>query len=678
MSKQAGSMKYRQYSPSKVASAVSVVQSGAMSKRKAALTFGIPRSTLLDKLSGKAPVGTNPGKPCVLNAAEESVLVDYVKLMASIGYPLKRKELCFEVKKVLDNDGRKTPFNENLPGKHWYRLFSKRHPDLCERSAMALGHQRSHINLEMIEGWFNGLTSYLKKEVPDVDAFLRDPRRIFNADESGFPLSVTDGKVLTEKGVRHVYQVCTSNKTQITVLACFNAMGNYVPPLIVYPGERFRDTGIHEFEEAIYGHTSSGWMDSDLFVSFLRHFNDFVEEQAIPKPVLLLVDGHSTHMSLEAGHFCYTNDIILYCLLENATHILQPCDVGFFSPMKAAWKTEVKNWQLANLGKSLTKREFPGVFKKAWVRVAKVENAIHGFQKCGLFPLNPANIDLTKLNPSKVISRMDEKGDQVKSCCSSTETGNGSKDTPVENASSGDGSINGVINMSSNISQDLTNPLDQIPVFQSAGSASTPLPGEKSERKSSCIDRPGNQTVSKSFSLLTVPEIEKKRSINTLRKKLPKALSGKDALRMLKDKEEEKKANEIAKQKRKEERLFKKAQKEEEKERKRIAREENKLKRKQKQLEKAQSKKQKYRKESNESDDSEEEAILKLVDSSEEEFEETLTCPGCNSDEGTVDEWIRCQACSRKWHITCTGDAVIFEIPTEQIEHYPFHCEFCI
>ena len=179
-------------------------------------------------------------------------------------------------------------------------------------------------------------------------------------------------------------------------------------------------------------------------------------------------------------------------------------------------------------------------------------------------------------------------------------------------------------------------------------------------------------------SLLTVPDIEKKRSINTLRKKLPKALSGKDALRMLKDKEEEKKANEIAKQKRKEERLFKKAQKEEEKERKRIAREENKLKRKQKQLEKAQSKKQKYRKESNESDDSEEEAILKLVDSSKEEFEETLTCPGCNSDEGTVDEWIRCQACSRKWHITCTGDAVIFEIPTEQIEHYPFHCEFCI
>jgi len=59
------------------------------------------------------------------------------------------------------------------------------------------------------------------------------------------------------------------------VIVCFNAIGNYVPHLIV-PGERFRDTGIHEFEEPIYGHTSRGWMDSEPCVSFLKHLNDYV------------------------------------------------------------------------------------------------------------------------------------------------------------------------------------------------------------------------------------------------------------------------------------------------------------------------------------------------------------------------------------------------------------------
>ncbi|KAH3887298.1 hypothetical protein DPMN_011314 [Dreissena polymorpha] len=97
MSKQAGASKYRTYSPSKVAAAVSMVQSGAKSKRKAAITYGIPRTTLIDKLSGKAPLGSNPGKPCVLKKAEEVVLVYYMKMMASIGYPLKRHDLTIEI-----------------------------------------------------------------------------------------------------------------------------------------------------------------------------------------------------------------------------------------------------------------------------------------------------------------------------------------------------------------------------------------------------------------------------------------------------------------------------------------------------------------------------------------------------------------------------------------------------
>ena len=122
---------------------------------------------------------------------------------------------------------------------------------------------------------------------------------------------MTNGKALTNKGEHHVYQICTSNKTQITVLACFNAIGYYIPPLIDYPGERFRDSGIHDFDEAIYGHTSSGWMDSELFVSYLEHFNDLVSKHNIPKPVLLLVDRHSTHMSLSAAYYCFSNDIIL-------------------------------------------------------------------------------------------------------------------------------------------------------------------------------------------------------------------------------------------------------------------------------------------------------------------------------------------------------------------------------
>ena len=67
----------------------------------------------------------------------------------------------------------------------------------------------------------------------------------------------------------------------------------------------------------------------------------------------------------------------------------------------------------------------------------------------------------------------------------------------------------------------------------------------------------------------------------------------------------------------------------------------------------------------------------KLMDS-DDDYREELICPGCKSDEGGIDEWITCRACSRRWHITCTGDEVVYEIPAHQIQNYPYHCEYCI
>lgn len=94
-------------------------------------------------------------------------------------------------------------------------------------------------------------------------------------------------------------------------MVCFNAFGDFVPPLIVFPGERFRETGIEGFAEAIYGKSANGWMDSDLFVSFVHHFSAYVDDKGIKKPVVLFVDGHSIHMTREAAMYCASNGIVL-------------------------------------------------------------------------------------------------------------------------------------------------------------------------------------------------------------------------------------------------------------------------------------------------------------------------------------------------------------------------------
>ena len=175
-------------------------------------------------------------------------------------------------------------------------------------------------------------------------------------------------------------------------------------PVIVYPGQRFRDVGISEFPGAIYGHSDKGWMDSELFVQFLHEFVAFVKSKSITFPVTLFVDGHSTHLSLEAAQFCQDSGVILYCLLPNATHILQACDISLFSPMKSAWKAQLKTWQMENIGCVVTKSVFPGLFRIAWERVATLQNAAQGFKRSGLFPLGSENVGKSKLGSSKLLS----------------------------------------------------------------------------------------------------------------------------------------------------------------------------------------------------------------------------------------------------------------------------------
>jgi len=73
--------------------AIAMVRSGQMSKKGAAKMYGVPRTTLLDKLAGRVPKkDVRPGKKPILTAGEERKLVDFANTMCNFGY---RCEVCF-------------------------------------------------------------------------------------------------------------------------------------------------------------------------------------------------------------------------------------------------------------------------------------------------------------------------------------------------------------------------------------------------------------------------------------------------------------------------------------------------------------------------------------------------------------------------------------------------------
>ena len=154
-----------------------------------------------------------------------------------------------------------------------------------------------------------------------------------------------------------------------------------------------------KFKDALYSNTITGWMNQDEFDIWIRCFDEYVTSLHIPKPVILFLDGHSSHLGVEASKYCRDNDIILYCFLANATHILQPFNVGIFSPWKDSWASAVLSWQICNIGDAIMKQNFNVILEMAWRNTTSNENgkavklAANAFCKTGIYPFDVSKVD---------------------------------------------------------------------------------------------------------------------------------------------------------------------------------------------------------------------------------------------------------------------------------------------
>jgi hypothetical protein len=129
--------------------------------------------------------------------------------------------------------------------------------------------------------------------------------------------------------------------------------------------------------------------------------NHFFVKNGCKRPVVLLLNGHTSHIDLQISKFCKENGIMLYCLPPHSSHITQPLDVGFFSPLNANWKSAVAAFKVSHFGQSLTKEKFAKVFKEAWLDTVKARLIINGFADSGIFPVNAAKVG-SKASPSDI------------------------------------------------------------------------------------------------------------------------------------------------------------------------------------------------------------------------------------------------------------------------------------
>ena len=373
-----------------------------MTIRQASEIFGVSKSTLHDRISGKVIFGSRSGPARLLTENEEEELVVFLAHCAALGYPRSRKDVSAMVQTVLVQKG-----HNGLISHGWWDSFKRRHPDLSLRKAESLSCPRYVCNTpEVIKRYFD-----LLEETMTSEDLFQKPCQIFNCDESGFPLDPAKPNVVVPRGVKHPYCVSSGDKSQITVLVCCSAGGYVIPPFIIFDRKTLKPEMIKGEIPGSWTVTK-GWMDRELFNLWFTHH--FLANAPPARPLLLLLDGHSSHYTLDVVERAASEGVIMFCLPPHSSHLTQPLDKGCFAVLKRCWQEECFSYRVENPCQGVTRYSFSLVFHRAWVRAMTMQNITNGFRISGVYPVDRERVvsSVPPVSPAATskLEKLKEKG----------------------------------------------------------------------------------------------------------------------------------------------------------------------------------------------------------------------------------------------------------------------------
>jgi hypothetical protein len=147
-------------------------------------------------------------------------------------------------------------------------------------------------------------------------------------------------------------------------------------------------------------------MTCAIFCDWLKQFAELAKQ----RPTLLLLDGHRSHVSLEAIYVARENGITLLKLPSHTTHLLQPLDKSCFRPLKVAWEKKVLAFQREHGFRAVRKSDFVDLLCSAWAEGLTPANITAGFANCGIFHVCRERYPIEKFNPAMLTSYQVQKG----------------------------------------------------------------------------------------------------------------------------------------------------------------------------------------------------------------------------------------------------------------------------
>ncbi|RAL58500.1 hypothetical protein DID88_004004 [Monilinia fructigena] len=268
----------------------------------------------------------------ILSNAEENTLVRWISQLTITGFPatpMLVKEMADEIRlrRVQVASSRIPTSTEILPiGHEWIYRFQKRHPELKTCYSRQLESNRAkEATPENIQAWFDAFRTRLIERKYELDD-------MYNMDETGFGVGTTQSTRIIK---------------WITAFECVNAAGKALSPMVIFKAQNTNSAWIPKDTPQSWQFSTStnGWTSNSHGLEWLKRvFEPESKKVSGDRPRLLIMDGHSSHITGSFIAFCIEKDIDLLILPPHCSHLLQPLDIAVYGPMKRYHALEVDRY----------------------------------------------------------------------------------------------------------------------------------------------------------------------------------------------------------------------------------------------------------------------------------------------------------------------------------------------
>ncbi|CAH2089064.1 unnamed protein product [Euphydryas editha] len=215
--------------------AVNKVLDKELTLRQAAKIYELPYTTLQRRVcSSRGLIKTRGGQPA-LDENAEKILVDRLLHLAGRGFGITPKAVRKYAFEFAERQKLKHNFNRKLEmaGQDWFHRFMKRNKKLTIRKPEVLSRASiDGMKKEKVAEFFKTLET-----VVDKTNLRGRPECVYNVDETGIPLNNRPPNIIAQKGAKDVVSVTNVERGEnVTILACMNATGHYIPPFVLFKG----------------------------------------------------------------------------------------------------------------------------------------------------------------------------------------------------------------------------------------------------------------------------------------------------------------------------------------------------------------------------------------------------------------------------------------------------------